>query len=92
MRLTPDEIAEALVQDITAEIAGSESELETIDKALEIIKGDQYSDIVKHKYFEGKSDDEIAAAVSCDPRTVRRQKNRLVGRLAVFLYGVATVV
>ena len=91
IRLTPEEIADALVQDINAQIAGGEQEVERINKALSIIAGDPYAGVVNMKYFEGKNDDEIAEALHCDPRTVRRNKSRLVGRLAVFLYGVTAV-
>jgi hypothetical protein len=92
VRLTPEEIRETLITNIKVQIAESEHEIETIDKALEIIEEDPYTDIVKYKYFEWKNDDEIATLMSCDSSTVRRNKSRLVGRLAVFLYGVAAVV
>lgn len=90
-RLTPEEISDALIQDITAEIAANEHEIETIDKALDIISGDSYAEIIKYKYFEGKSDDEISESMSCDPSTVRRNKSRLVGKISVFLYGVSAI-
>ena len=90
-RLTLDEIQNALLRDMAADIARNELEIETINKSLEIIKNDPYCDIVKYKYFEGKNDDVIAEIMSCDPTTVRRNKSRLVGRLAVFLYGVNAV-
>jgi len=91
MRLTPEEIAEALVQDMTADVAGNEAEIETIDKALTIIADDPYADIIALKYFESKSKDEIADALHCDPTTVWRNGSRLVNRLAVFLYGVSAI-
>jgi DNA-directed RNA polymerase specialized sigma24 family protein len=91
MRLTPEEIAEALITDLRAEIARNECELETIDRAILVVDSDPYAAIVKYKYFEGKNDEEIGEIMNCDPRTIRRQKSRLVGRLAVFLYGVTAV-
>ena len=91
MRLAAEEVADALIRDITADIAGNEAELETIEKALEIIAADPYAGIVKFKYFEGQNDDEIAELMSCDASTIRRNKSRLVARLAVFLYGAAAV-
>lgn len=91
MRLSADEIAETLVQDLTADIAASEHEVGTINKALEIIKNDPYADIINYRYFEGKNDDETAEVMSCDPSTVRRNKSRIVRRLAIFLYGTAAV-
>ena len=91
VRLEPEEIAEALVSDIKAHISHNEQEIETINKALEIIAGDPYERIVNYKYFEEKNDEEIAVLVNCDPRTVRRNKSRLVRRLSIFLYGVTAV-
>jgi hypothetical protein len=70
LRLTPEEISEALVRDITADIAENEGELETIEKALGIIAGDTYEAIVKFKYFEWKNDDEIADLMTTAPKYV----------------------
>jgi hypothetical protein len=90
-RLTPEEIRDALIADLKAEISGNEQEIKTIDKAIKILDGDAYSDIVKYRFFDGKSDDEISLILCCDPSTVRRNKSRLVQRLAVFLYGSSAV-
>jgi len=91
-RLTPEQIADVLIQDIKAQVAENEHEIETMDKALMTIAGDPYEDIIRLKYFEGKSGEEIAVILSCDPRSVVRHRSHLVGRIAVFLYGVAAVV
>ena len=90
-RLTPEEIAEALINDINSDIAVTENEIKNIDKALSIITEDQYADIIRYKYFENKSDDEISKIINCNPSTVRRQKSRLIGRLMIFLYGVMAI-
>lgn len=92
VRIGTDDIAEAIIINTTADIAENELEIETIDKALSIIADDPYANIIKYKYFEEKNDEKIAELMSCDPSTVRRNKSRLVGRLAVFLYGAAAVV
>jgi len=47
VRLTPEEIKSAVIQDLTAKIAGDRKEAETIKKALTIIESDPYRDIVK---------------------------------------------
>ena len=86
-RLTPDEIKDALIHDIEAQIAESEAEIAEIDRALGVIAGDTYEEIVRLKYFEEKSTDDISVIFSCDPSTVKRNRNRLVGRMSVFLYG-----
>ena len=91
VRLTPDEIAETIIEGMLADIARNEHEFEAIEKALGIIRGDSYEDIIKYKYFENKNDEEIAELMVCNASTIKRNKSRLVGRLAVFLYGVAAV-
>ena len=92
VHLTPEELEDDKIQDLEAQIAVDTQEIETIDEALAIIAGDPYAEIIRLKYFEGKSGDEIAALLSCDPGTVSRNKSRMVGRLAVFLYGMAAVI
>jgi DNA-directed RNA polymerase specialized sigma24 family protein len=91
-RLSPEDIQEVLIMDLSAEIARDEQEVEMIEKALLLVEGDPLFFVVKYKYFEGKNDGEIAELTSCDPSTIRRNKSRLVARLAVFLYGAAAAV
>ena len=91
-RLTSEQIADVLIHDINSQIAENEYEIETIDKALATIAGDPYENIIRLKYFEGKSGEEISALLSRDQTTIWRQRSRLVGRIAVFLYGVAAVI
>lgn len=87
VRLSDDEILDAVVMDLEAEIASDQKEVETIEKAVAILDGDPYQKIVERKYFEGRKDEEIGDELHCDPRTVRNHKSRLVNRISVFLYG-----
>ena len=91
IRLEPDEIKEAVMLDLRATIDGDKYEISRIDKAIEQIADDEYRDIIRYKYFEQKSEDEIADLMHCAPRTVRAHKSRLVGRLSVFLYGAGAL-
>lgn len=86
-RLDAEDIKQAVMLDLRAAIAADRHEIERIDKALEQIADDAYHELVRYKYFEQKSEDEIADLMHCAPRTVRAHKSRLVGRLAIFLYG-----
>ena len=90
-RMEEDEIKAAVVIDLKTAIADDQHEIERIEKALEQIADDEYRDIVRYKYFEQKTDDEIAEQMHCASRTVRAHKSRLVGRLSVFLYGAAAL-
>lgn len=87
IRLDTDEIKQAVVIDLKATIANDQHEIERIKKALGQIANDEYKNIIRYKYFEQKTDDEIAELMHCAPRTVRVHKSRLIGRLSVFLYG-----
>lgn len=87
VRLTPDEILDALVADTQATIAADECEVAEIKAALETIQADAYYMAVYGKYIQGITDDDIAGSIPCDSSTVRRHRGRLVRTLAVRLYG-----
>ena len=91
VRLDPEEVKEGLIIDLRASIASNEYEINCILKAIHQIEDDEYQEIIKLKYFEQKTDDEIADLMHCAPRTVRTHKSRLVGRIAVFLYGAGAL-
>lgn len=81
VRLTPDEIQEAVVCDMEATIAADEYEVETMDNALAKIAGDFYYKAVSGKYMEGLSDDQVAAYLnrpcvgSCSRSTAKRRSS-----------------
>ena len=87
VRLTPEEIFEAVVTDTEAEIAADEHEIEAIERALAAISDDPYYLAVTGKYIDHMTDEEIAGEIHCDATTVWRNRKRLVQRLAVRLYG-----
>lgn len=87
MRLSEDEMLEALIVDLRTKIARDAYEIELIRKALESIADDGYYLAVTGKYIDNMSDEEIAEVVVCDASTVRRNRGRLVRCLAVRLYG-----
>ena len=91
VRLTPEEILEAVVIDLEAAIAATRHELEALDKALASIRDDPYYLAVDGKYIQRLTDEEIAEQIHCDPTTVWRNRKRLVQRVAVRLYGVEAV-
>lgn len=91
VRLDTEDIKQAVIIDLTASIAADQHEVERIEKALEQIQGGDYTDIIRLKYFEQKTDEEIADELHCAPRTVRTHKSTLVGRLSVFLYGAGAL-
>lgn len=90
-RLEPDEIKAAILMDLRAQIENDLHETTRIENALKKIDGDEYKDIIRLKYFEQKTDEEIAELLHCASRTVRAHKSALVGRLSVILYGAGAL-
>ncbi|WP_378955401.1 hypothetical protein [Pelosinus sp. sgz500959] len=90
-RLSADEIQEARVMILQKKIYRDQTEIDEIDFALEAVQEDEYYNVIRMKYFEGKSDEEIAEDISCDASTVRRNKSKLIRKIAVKLYGAQAV-
>lgn len=86
-RLSAEEIMEGRIVVLQKKIYRDQSEIDEIDFALSAISGDEYYQAVALKYFDGKTDEMIAEEINCDQSTVRRNKNRLVRKLAIKLYG-----
>ena len=91
VRLTTEEILEALTIDLEANIAATRHELEVLEKALASIEGDPYYLTVYGKYVERTKDSDIADKIPCDQTTVWRNRKRLIQRVAVRLYGVEAI-
>jgi hypothetical protein len=89
--LSAEDKVDALIADGKAKIAADQHEIDVINKALENIKNDTYYLVVKGRYFEHLSDEEIAKQIPCDASTVRHNRGRLVRILAVWLYGVEAI-
>ena len=86
-RLTPDEIWEAVLMDMEATIAADQYEIDAMDKALSVIRDDEYYLTVTGRYLDDLPDERVAELIPCDTSTVWRNRKRLVQRLAVWLYG-----
>lgn len=87
IRLSDEDLLQAQVTDLRANIAMKEHEIQQIERALEHVKGDYYYRAVPMKYFEGISDDDVAKQLFCDGSTIRRNRSRLVKALSIWLYG-----
>ncbi|WP_371380888.1 hypothetical protein [Sporomusa aerivorans] len=90
-RLTDDEIQEGRILIVRKKIERDQTEIDEINYALEVVKEDEYYPLLTKKYFESKKDDEIAEDFSCDARTIRRNKSRLIRKIAIKLYGAEAV-
>jgi len=91
MRLTPEEVHAAQMAELRARLAADEREVRKLQNALHSISADPYYLAVELKYFDSVRDTDAAQRLKCDPATVRRNRRRLVSRLALRLYGVECI-
>lgn len=90
-RLAPKDIEAAVKQDLKAKIAANEFAIIEILDALDPLTNDPYYLALSGRFFDNMHDDDIADQLHCDPRTVRRNRGRLVHRAAIRLYGIDAV-
>lgn len=91
VRLSPEEIFEAVVMDMEATIAADEFEVEAMERALATIADDDYYLAVIGRYVKNLPDEDVAAQISCDTSTVWRNRKRLVQKVSVWLYGADAI-
>lgn len=75
-------------KDVEALLARNRLAAKRIDRAVASLAGDPYYELLHLKYAERLPEEEIAERLCCDPSTVRRNKNRLLERLAIVFFGV----
>jgi len=90
-RLTPEETLEAIIRDLEATIAADEYEIETMERAIARYEKDPYFETVSGRYFDEYEDADIAESLGCSGVTVWKQRNRIVQKIAVILYGSQAV-
>ena len=82
----PDESVEAAVRRVEASVQDTVAAIALIDKCMAQLKGDPYYAILEMRYFEGRTQDDIALELNCSQVTISKNKNRLVRELSMRLF------
>ncbi|OPZ65908.1 MAG: hypothetical protein BWY85_00267 [Firmicutes bacterium ADurb.Bin506] len=90
-RISPEEMLEAIIRDLEATIAADEYEIECMERAIARFENDTYFETVSGRYFNEYEDADIAESLGCSGVTVWKQRNRIVQKIAVILYGSQAV-
>ena len=90
-RVYPEDMLEALINDLAATIAAAEIEIETVRQAMETFKDDPFYPTVTGRYIDRHEDEDIAGMLGCSPNQVWKQRTRIVKYIAVMLYGASAV-
>ena len=81
-----EESVENAVRNVEARVQGTVQAIVLIDKCMAALKNDPYYKILEMRYFEGRTQEDIALTFSCSQVTISNNKNRLVRELAMRLF------
>lgn len=81
-----EESVESIVHDKMATVHDIVQHIAMIDSCMEALKSDPYYCILEMRYFEGRTQEDIAAHLNCSQVTISKNKSRLVRELALRLF------
>ena len=82
----PEESVEDAVHNVEASVQGTVQIIALIDKCMAALKDDPYYEILEMRYFQGKTQEDIAFRLRCSQVTVSKNKSRLVKELSLRLF------
>lgn len=80
------ERSQDMVSAIESSIRVTKRFINMIESALKTLEKDPYYEIIKLKYFDGETREEIADYYGVDVSTISRNKNRLINLLQIRLF------
>lgn len=81
-----DTIEESIIEGLIEDIKKTQLVINRIDRIIKKFKTDKYIDIIKLKYFENKTQQEIAETLDKDTSTIWRNNKRLINEIKVYLF------
>ena len=81
-----DDIEQDIINGLIKDIKKTQLIINRIDRILIHFKTDKYIDIIKLKYFEKKTQQEISEYFIKDPATIWRNNKRLINKIKVYLF------
>lgn len=80
------DLEQEIIDGLTVDIKKTQLVVNRIDRIVKKYKHDKYGEIIKLKYFEGKTQQEIADYFEKDPTTIWRQNQRIINEIKVYLF------
>lgn len=80
------DVVEAAVRAVEASVHETVQVISMIDKCMDSLKNDPYYDILEMRYFEGRTQEDIADYMRCSQVTISKNKSRLVTELSIRLF------
>lgn len=82
----PEESVDCAVRRMEESVQDTVQALALIDRCMEQLKGDPYYCILEMRYFEGRTQEDIALDLKCSQVTISKNKGRLVRELSMRLF------
>lgn len=83
---------EEKIELLESSIQTTKNFIKIIDDVISMLSDDPYFDLIRLRYFEGRSRDEIADYFECDSSTVSRNKNRLINYIQIRLFSDEVII
>jgi RNA polymerase sigma factor (sigma-70 family) len=84
--VTEEESVESAIRNVQASVQGTVQAITLIDNCMAALKHDPYYSILEMRYFEGRTQEDIAVTLGCSQVTVSKNKSRLIKELAMRLF------
>lgn len=81
-----EESVDNAIASVQRSVEGTVQAVALIDRCMAALKGDPYYKILEMRYFEGRTQEDIAVTFGCNQATIARNKSRLVKELAMRLF------
>ena len=83
---TVEESVDTAIRSVQASVHDTVHIISLIDKCMETMKSDPYYCILEMRYFEGRTQEDIADHLGCSQVSVSKNKNRLIKELSIKLF------
>ena len=83
---TVEESMQAAIRSVQGSVDTTVQAIALIDKCMETMKNDPYYCILEMRYFEGRTQEDIADYLGCSQVTVSKNKSRLIKELSIKLF------
>ena len=81
-----EESVEQAIRTVQDSIVQTQGAIDLVDNGMAMLKGDPYYKILEMRYFEGRTQDDIAAEFNCSQVTISNNKSRLVRELSMQMF------
>lgn len=82
----PEESVDSAVRRIEASVQDTVQAIDLIDKCMAQLRSDPYYKILEMRYFEGRTQEDIALDFGCSQVNISKNKSRLVRELSMRLF------